>query len=241
MKYIKKFNEEFFHFGDDPTQPKLDDDNSFDKIVKLLERDCKPFLDNNKQVIFRGANPRTNEEIDNLDIYKKTVRTNRKALDSNAYVMKVFDNIFEKKFGIRPRSCGVFTTKDYTTTSAYGMRYIFVPIGEYKYYWNPKCQDLFTKIRFNNWYKEFSKPNTIKHPAPHKPGLIRRFYNFITNNDLQKEVHSSMKKLVNGYKDNQLEKNTDQEIMFICKEYYLLDAGWLNQYKQYLESRQKNF
>ena len=121
------------------------------------------------------------------------------------------------------------------------MRYIFVPIGEYKYYWNPKCQDLFTKIRFNNWYKEFSKPNTINHPAPHKPGLIRRFYNFITNKYLQEEVHSSMTKLVNGYKDNQLEKNTDQEIMFICKEYYLLDAGWLNQYKQYIESRQKTF
>ena len=54
MKYIKKFNEEFFHFGDEPTQPKLDKDNSFDKIVELLERDCKTFLDNNKQVIFRG-------------------------------------------------------------------------------------------------------------------------------------------------------------------------------------------
>ena len=245
MKYIKKFNKS--------TQPKFEldeDSNSFDKIVELLERDCKPFLDdimNNEQlkkyhtidghVIFRGARPRTNEEIDNLDIYKKTVRTDRKALDSNSYVMEVFDDIFEKKFGVRPRSCGVFTTKKYEITSAYGMRYIFVPIGDYEYYWNPNCIDLYTNINTKNWYKEFSKPDTIKAPEPHKPGLIRRFYNFITNNDLKKEVYSSMMKLVNGYKNTDLEDNTNQEIMFICKEYYLLDAGWLDQYKQYLVSR----
>lgn len=33
------------------------------------------------------------------------------------------------------------------------------------------------------------------------------------------------------------EDNSNQEIMFICKEYYLLDAGWLNQYKKYIEQR----
>jgi len=243
MKYIKKYNEEFFHFGDEP-QPKFElDENSksFDKIVDILERDCKPFLDyvtkNNIDIIFRGARPYNNEEVDDLSLYKKTVRTDRKALDSNAYVMKVFDDIFEKKFGIRPRSCGVFTTKNYTTTSAYGMRYIFIPIGDYDYYWNPNCEDLFNKINTKNWYKEFSKPNTIKHTEPHKPGIIRRFYNFITNNDLDKEVHSSMKKLVNGYKNTDLKKNTNQEIMFICKEYYLLDAGWLDQYRNYLDRR----
>jgi hypothetical protein len=231
MKYIKKYNEKFFHL----------DNPNFDKIVDILERDCKPFLDevtsNNLGIIFRGARPHTDEEVDNLDLYKKTVRTDRKALDSNAYVMKVFDDVFEKKFGVRPRSSGVFTSKSFYNVSAYGIRYIFIPIGEYSYYWNPKSIDLFTKIRFNNWYKEFSKSDTIKAPEPHKPGIIRRFYNFITNNNLESEVYSSMQKLVNGYKSNDLNKNTNQEIMFICKQYYLLDAGWLEQYKQYIEKR----
>jgi hypothetical protein len=243
MKYIKKYNEEFFHFGDE-SQPKFELDensNSFDKIVELLERDCKPFLDATSDVIFRGSRPSYKEEIDDLDIYKKTVRTDRKSLDTNSEISNMFDDIFEKKFGVRPRSCGVFTTKNYQTTSAYGMRYIFVPIGEYKYYWNPSFDDLFTKINTENWYKEFSKPDTIKAPEPHKPGLIRRFYNFITNKYLQEEVHSSMKKLVDGYKNTDLEINTHQEIMFICKEYYLLDSAWLDQYKQYIESRQKTF
>jgi hypothetical protein len=234
MKYIKRYNEEFFHFGDEPNQPKFElDENSksFDKIVELLERDCKPFLDNNKEVIFRGARPSDNEEIDDLDIYKKTVRTDRKTLDTDKEVVKIFDDIFENKFGVRPRSSGVFTTKNYQTTSAYGIRYIFVPIGEYKYYWNPSCDDLFTKINSENWYRRFAKGWS------YKPNMIKRFYDFITKNNLQKEVHSSLKKLVDGYKNTDLEGNSNQEIMFICKEYYLLDAGWLNQYKQYMEKR----
>jgi hypothetical protein len=243
MKYIKKFNES--------TQPKFELDensNSFDKIVELLESDCKPFLDelmNNEQlkkyhtidghVIFRGSRPSHNEEIDNLDIYKKTVRTDRKALDSNKEISDMFDDIFDEKFGVRPRSSGVFTTKKYETTSAYGMRYIFVPIGEYKYYWNPNCDDLFTNINTKNWYRRFAKG------WPYKPNMIKRFYDFITKNNLEKEVHSSLEKLVNGYKNTDLEGNSNQEIMFICKEYYLLDASWLDQYKQYLKSRQKTF
>lgn len=241
MKYIKKFNEEFFHF-DEPTQPKFEldeDSNSFDKIVELLERDCKPFLDeimkNDGHVIFRGSRPSHNEEIDDLDIYKKTVRADRKSLDTNSEISNIFDDIFEKKFGVRPRSCGVFTTKNYQTTSAYGMRYIFVPIGEYKYYWNPSFDDLFTKINTESWYRRFTKSEYK--PNEYKPNMIKRFYDFITNNNLEKDVHNSMKKLVDGYKNDDLEINTHQEIMFICKDYYLLDAGWLNQYKQYIEQR----
>ena len=129
----------------------------------------------------------------------------------------------------------IFTTKNYQTTSAYGMRYIFVPIGEYKYYWNPSFGDLFTKINTESWYRRFTKSEYK--PNEYKPNMIKRFYDFITNNNLEKDVHNSMKKLVDGYKNDDLEINTHQEIMFICKDYYLLDAGWLNQYKQYIEQR----
>lgn len=243
MKYIKKFNEEFFHFGEEPAV-------KFNKIMAILERYCKPFLDEVSskgiECIFRGSRPSNNEEIDNLDIYKKTVRTDRKALDSNKEISDMFDNIFDEKFGVRPRSSGVFTTKKFETTSAYSIRYIFVPIGDYKYYWNPNCDDLYTNINTKNWYRRFAKG------WPYKPNMIKRFYDYITKNNLEKEVHSSLEKLVNGYKNTDLEGNSNQEIMFICKEYYLLDAGWLDQYKQYIsilhninysakESRQKTF
>ena len=67
--------------------------------------------------------------------------------------------------------------------------------------------------------------------------LVKRFYDFITNNNLEREVASSITKLVNGYKNNELEKDTNQEIIFICKQYYLLDTGWLDRYKKYIEQR----
>jgi hypothetical protein len=235
MKYIKKFNES--------TQPKFELDessNSFDKIVEILESDCKPFLDEVSskgiECIFRGSRPSNSEEIDDLDIYKKIVRTDRKALDSDKEISDMFDNMFGEKFGVKPRSSGVFTTKKFETTSAYGIRYIFVPIGDYKYYWNPNCEDLFTNIRFTSWYRRFTKPE-----MNYKVSMVKRFYDFITKNNLEKEVHSSLEKLVNGYKNIDLEDNKDQEIMFICKQYYLLDAAWLDQYKQYIESRKKTF
>jgi hypothetical protein len=52
MKYIKRYNEEFFHFGDEPNQPKfeLDENNkSFDMIVELLERDL---MQQNKNIFY---------------------------------------------------------------------------------------------------------------------------------------------------------------------------------------------
>ena len=116
MKHIKKFNEEFFHSLHDQNDIKeLGTDNkNFTKVIDILERDCKPFLDevSSKGIaIFRGAYPSHTEEVDNLGLYKKKVRTDRKTLDTNKEISNMFDDEFEKKFGVRPRSSGIFTVK----------------------------------------------------------------------------------------------------------------------------------
>ena len=234
MKYIKRFFESNVQLND-----------SFEEIIGILERDCKPFLDeiisNYKPdypgIIFRGSRPSYRLEINNLELYKKSSRQDREPLDTDGDISKMFDDIFEKKFGVRPRSSGVFATKFSSTTSAYGKRYIFIPIGEYKYYWNPNFDDLFTKINSERWYRRFTKPELFR---KYKASIFKKFYDFITSNSLEKGIDRELNKLVDGYKNDDLDRNTNQEIMFICKEYYLLDASWLVKYKEYLEKKAKN-
>lgn len=222
MKYLKSFNESYVRTED----PELDD--KFEKVITILERDCKPFLDevktNDIEPILRGARPLS--DIDGLDIYKKEVRTDRNPLDTDSEVSKLFDDEFNNQFGVRPRSNGVFTTKNNSTTSAYGLRYLFFPIGEYKYYWNPDVDDFYTKFKNEGWYKEVVKPSKG----------IARVYKYLKGfTSIEDQIKSKVSLLVNGYKDDDLKSNINQEIIFICKEYYLVDMRYFYNYLKYLD------
>jgi hypothetical protein len=196
---------------------KVNKDN-FTDIINILERDCKPFLDevktNNIGPIFRGTQLVNNTGYYKVDgLYKRQVRQDREPRDTKEDISKLIDDCFEEKFGVRVRSKGVFTTKKKIGT--YGTPYLFFPIGEYKYYWNPLYYDLYASIKNMDWYN---------------PNRIKKIFNYFKGS-----LKNNIKKFIDSYQSDGLKDNKDQEITFICKEYYLVDPAFYSQYLEYLK------
>jgi hypothetical protein len=169
--------------------------------------------------------------------YKKTVRKDRKPLDMNSDASELFDKKFMEKFGIKPRSSGVFSTTDWNIASVYPRGrntgiFLFFPIGEYKYLWSPDIKDLYNKISYDNWYRFLKR----------KESGIRSYKNNHFDYDetgklvgdlsdeqiaeiLKLEAKETIEKMVESYQTHGLKEAMEKkhEITFICDEYYLID------------------
>lgn len=195
MKYIRNFNESV----------------SLDNIIELLERDCKPFLDELSK--YQSGLP-LRGSLEFIDDYKVYKSRKRKPRDMSYSITDRLDEMFHKKFGYNLRTEGVFTSKDKYFTESYGNSYLFFPIGEYKYFWNEDIEDLYTEIHDNfEWYYEFKEGD----------GVYDKF----------------LQKLVDGYKDYNIGDAFKQEITFICDEYYLINMKYFNDIRKYIIERKK--
>ena len=130
------------------------DDEEFEEIISILENECKQFLDEVKEgkvgPIFRGAKNVDDTYTKGLGV--KGSRIDRAPLDTRKNVSEILDNCFEEKFGLKLRSSGVFASKLPTVASDYGRPYLFFPIGDYEYFWNPDVKDLYGDIEGTHWY-----------------------------------------------------------------------------------------
>jgi hypothetical protein len=66
-------------------------------------------------------------------IWQKSL-TDRIPKDTSTDISDIFNDYFFRKFGIKLRAVGVFTSKSVNVASDYGKPYIFFPKGKYKYY-----------------------------------------------------------------------------------------------------------
>ena len=199
MKYIRNFNE-----------------SVLDNIIELLERDCKPFLDELSKyqsgLIFRGF------DTDISDFISINVDKNRKPKDMNKFVSERLDELFYKSIGYRLRSEGVFVTKDEYVTETYGHCYIFFPKGNYKYFWNNDIDDLYSRLADDtSWYYDFS----------------------VGSIGYKDYFNEELKYIVNGYQDSHIEDVDKQEMVFICDEYYLINMKYFNDIRKYIIERRK--
>ena len=149
-------------------------DENFDDILKILERDCSTFIreiKDSKSVVFRGFKKIGSPHIENdksiPGLYKKERRRSRYTLDLRGDFSDDLDAIFVKMFNFRLRSDGVFTSKCPFTAAGYSdsptnfstkrKAYIFFPIGDYNYYWNPNINDLFSHVEDEDWYRYYDE------------------------------------------------------------------------------------
>ena len=127
--------------------------------LKMIEYHCGPFLRESKRSGFlirgikglSGLQSKTVLDIDNEDIeYSiKQVRGDRRPLDSAPIRHEFLDDWFKEKVGFNARSEAVFAYGQYVDKSEitpYGTPCIIFPIGEIKYVWSTKVQDLFSDI-----------------------------------------------------------------------------------------------
>lgn len=231
----------------------------FDEVLETLYRDCGEFIkeltEKKQYPLFRGSRYVDDTYIPGL--YKKSSYPNRKNVDTNVYISELIDDKFKEKFGFRVRSeNSIFASKDPYITNDYGYSYVFFPIGDYKYTYNPNITDLYSDIQSQNWYKSFVNTDDcyyelygqidsdgywskdgkeydlysdMKIDFPDLDYDLRDEYwepsitidEFIKNVD--EEAKQEIESLVNDYKFGGLEDVMQQEIVFKCKEYYLVD------------------
>ena len=151
-------------------------DENFGDILKILERDCSTFIreiKDSKSVVFRGFKKIGSPHIENdksiPGLYKKERRRSRYTLDLRGDFSDDLDDIFVEMFNFRLRSDGVFTSKCPFTAASYSdtptdfnfkskrKTYIFFPIGDYDYYWNPNINDLFSHVEGKDWYEYYEE------------------------------------------------------------------------------------
>ena len=114
--------------------------DNFDDMVKLIKRDCQPFLKEGKHyLVFRGMKNKA-------EYFKQSVRQDRLSKNMPKAAHNLIDEWFEEKFGFKARSTAVFAVGDFHTARAYGPVYAIFPIGDFKYVWSGAVNDLFADI-----------------------------------------------------------------------------------------------
>ena len=120
-----------------------------ENIFKVIDtqqiiNDCMPFIQdlykNKYPFIYSG---RKSNDI----IFKKSIRKNRKPMDTPEQIHNKLDDKFQQKFGIRPRSGSLFT-KAFNDVGFYGNPFYVFPVGRnYRYIWSEDVSDLFVDLK----------------------------------------------------------------------------------------------
>jgi hypothetical protein len=150
MKYLKYFE----------NHNKVD----VNKIVDIIKSDCKPFIEElkvcglgvktiNNHLLYRGFKQAERYEV-SPGIYQVENFGQRSPLHTSVEVSDLFDDTFEKVFGVRPRKDGFYASKSKSVSQDYGESYLLFPIGEYRYFWNTEVDDFYTHIRDLDWYMD---------------------------------------------------------------------------------------
>jgi hypothetical protein len=201
------------------------DSNQLDEYFKLIRRDCKPFLEllrknqdvktfrrDMKPLLFRGM-------WDKEDFLDKKVRKDRKAKDSGEFVdQKLVDNIFFEKWGIRPRSQGLFTTFSMGQAERYGDVYVVFPKGDFDYV---VCESEDYNDLWLNYMDEAGITNKDDIPLDHIDHVVKWLHHYNSN------IGSAI--------------NYSYETIFLCDSYYAIrvkftQTGWsINHEEKFLK------
>ena len=191
-------------------------------------RDCQPFLRDldlkNPRFLYSGRKRDT-------DWFEQSVRSDRKPKDLSPDIHTDFDNEFNKQFGWRPRSNGLFCTGDESSAYEYGNTFMIFPKGQYKILWSQEVSDLYIYIQ--RQAKSFSGAHTGN-------VLYQFFYDILANSGehqpdgefvgkVTKEYDEFITNTVKTYKSTNIKEaiGSHKEIMVSCQTYYAVRyAQW---------------
>jgi len=113
------------------------------KWQSIVKRDCKPYLKERGQVLYRGMDTASNKPI------KKQVRLdNRSPAGSTVEVHAILNTYFDTMFG-HPFRNGLFVSGKENDVRLYGEIHIIFPIGDFDFLWSPVVSDLYGDADWN--------------------------------------------------------------------------------------------
>jgi len=142
-------------------------------------------------------------------VFRKTVRKDRKPMDTVGPLHKIIDDWFEDHMGIRARSEAVFCFGEAARETAYtyGQVCVVLPIGKFTYVWSPKVSDLFNDVIMNKMQDGRN---------------IKKEYIGSDGKPDEDVIYAELDEL--GYTINGLDKAVADavEIMIDCDDYYVI-------------------
>lgn len=120
-----------------------------------VEKSCAPFLKelrrcSKENLLLRGIGGKYSDKI----LHVKTLKGTRTPKDMDHRLSEYIDDLFFKKFHLRPRSEGFFGAGGFSTVKSYGYVHIIFPVGQYEYLWSPDVRDLYSDFQddaTSNW------------------------------------------------------------------------------------------
>lgn len=180
-----------------------DDYNDFhsDNIIQQSEKFLKQ---SDGQCLWRG----TYGDFSYSNDFIKNRRNGRLPKDTHLLLHKFLDVQFQKVFGWKARSDGVFAFGDFGQATTFGKPYPMFPIGDFNYLWSKKIIDLTDHLA-----------NYFNIVVTKYDGDKKKIQELIT--DHEKELISFVHMYTNKHFQDYLDTYFDHEIMIDCDKYFL--------------------
>lgn len=176
--------------------------------IKLINADCKPFLNDMKSK-YKGHYLYSGRRVKTVkgEFIKKKIRTNRKNKDTPFPVHNLINDWFNKKFGFKAKSNAMFCSFNKNTALVFGQPYKIYPIGQYTLLSSNKVRDMIDIV---------AKACGYEGQGALGAKAYKTYPHF-----MRKEVHEKVLKELDkaNYKNKQY---NDSEQILHCKEVYLL-------------------
>jgi hypothetical protein len=179
-----------------------ENETSPEKIVSILREECAPILKWMSKHRYNRFLRRFGHSLGRTEFDLIIPRKDRKPSDTPLWVHKLLDQAFNKKFGVKARSSGVFCRKvviQEFTFPISGEAYAIFPVGDYKYLWAPDINDLYLE-----WTKNIEDVENKE--------------------NIKIRTKSWAEDIVKQYTDKDLDKAYSEEIMLLCDKYYAISG-----------------
>lgn len=131
---------------------------TYEEGIELVKEECSEIISIYKKagsVLFRGTKSERRKPIDDDNkIYKVVPRKRRNPKDTDKETQKILDNLFNQRFGWKPRSHGIFAA-GLQSSQYYGIPHGFFPVNGFEYIWSPKIDDLYNDF-VTEWEGEYA-------------------------------------------------------------------------------------
>lgn len=108
-------------------------------VLNFIKKNCKPYISENPNWM---DNPMYRGIDDYDDVLIKTIRTDRRPLDTDAFLHTIYNNALQKAGFTAIRTNSMFCTGRKSIANQYGSVYVIFPIGNFTYTWSYTYPDL---------------------------------------------------------------------------------------------------
>jgi hypothetical protein len=195
----------------------LNESIDINDIISLIEKDCKPFINDWKKHISRQYHKWLMSGRKNRVVFeKKQVRQDRRPKDLPMELHNFIDVWFQKKLGVKARSKSIFTSFNPNLADQYGTLHLIFPIGKYKAISSESIYDIYELYEGAIQYIDYAVEE----------------WSYLNDDEKNTVFKMINDELHNGeYTDDLTFHNN--EIMVVCKEVYIVNSKYHKELLEY--------